>query len=165
MIIAYHPQIDGQTEVVNRCLENYLHCLAGDKPTKWIQWLSLAEWWYNTTFHISTGVTPYEALYGQKPPNLLHYTSGGTSVAAIEQLLQDREAILKLLKEHLHTSQHRMKQMADKHQTEREFAEEDSVPQIATFSAGDDGFSKVCQISSKFFWSFPSCAKGGFCGL
>ena len=70
--------------MVNRCLENYLRCLAGDKPTKWIQWLSLAEWWYNTTFHISTGVTPYEALYGQKPPNLLHYTSGGTSVAAIE---------------------------------------------------------------------------------
>lgn len=113
MSTSYHPQTDGQTEVVNRCLENYLRCLSSDRPTTWIKWLPMAEWWYNTTYHISTGITPYEALYGQKPPSLLHYAPGGTTVAAAEQLLQDREVILKLLKEHLATSQHRMKQIAD----------------------------------------------------
>ena len=34
---SYHPQTDGQTKVVNQCLETYPHCFVGSKS---IQWLS-----------------------------------------------------------------------------------------------------------------------------
>ncbi|KAF7146417.1 hypothetical protein RHSIM_Rhsim04G0120700 [Rhododendron simsii] len=106
---AYHPQSDGQTMVVNRWIEGYLRCISGDRPKSWAQWLPMAEWWYNITFHISTGVTPHEALYGQSPPSHKYCTLGGTSAAVADALLQDRDAALRLLKEHLTHSQNRMK--------------------------------------------------------
>jgi hypothetical protein len=74
MSTSYHPQTDGQTKVVNRCLENYLRCFAGDKPKEWTRWLPWAEWWYNTTYHSATKMIPFEAVYGRPPPILSTYT-------------------------------------------------------------------------------------------
>lgn len=39
---ARHPQTNGQTEVVNRCLEAYLSCMCGSMPSSWSEWLSMA---------------------------------------------------------------------------------------------------------------------------
>ena len=43
MSSSYHPQTDGQTEVVNKSLEHYLRAFAANKPQSWVDWLPLVE--------------------------------------------------------------------------------------------------------------------------
>ena len=44
MSSTYHPQTDGQIEVVNKCLEQYLRSFSVDRPTEWSEWLYLVEY-------------------------------------------------------------------------------------------------------------------------
>lgn len=109
----YHPQTDGQTKVVNRCLECYLRCMILAEGKDWLSWLSLAEFWFNTNYHTSTKSTPFECLYGYIPPVQLPYISGMSEVLEVNQLLDDREAKLSLLKYNLQQAQNKMKLNAD----------------------------------------------------
>lgn len=87
---AYHPQSDGQTKRVNKCLETYLRCMAGEKPSEWTVWLPLVEWWYNTHFHTSLQSTPYEVVYSQTPLSHAVYIPGDSSIATVDRSLTAR---------------------------------------------------------------------------
>ncbi|PNX81390.1 transposon Tf2-1 polyprotein, partial [Trifolium pratense] len=124
---SYHPQTDGQTEVLNRCLETYLRCFVSEEPKLWLRYLPLAEFWYNTSFHSAIGMTPFEALYGRKPPNMVHYSAGQSTIASLDELLTQKTQILKILKENLLRARNRMIQQANRHRQDHNFAEGDWV--------------------------------------
>ena len=64
---AYHPQTDGQTEVVNRSLGNLLRCLVGENTRNWDFYLFRTEFTYNDSVNRSTGKSPLEIVHGHKP--------------------------------------------------------------------------------------------------
>ena len=88
-----------------------------------MQWIPLAEWWYNTSYHTTTKMTPYEAVYGQRPPTVITYLPGTSKVQSIDTMLQGQTATLAALKDNLHMAQNCMKQHANKHHSERVFQE------------------------------------------
>lgn len=127
MSSAYHPQSDGQAETLNKAVEAYLRAYSGSKPKSWSTWLPMAEWHYNTSVHSSTGISPFQALYGMPPPRLLSYVAGTTANEAVDQHLKSLEQILSLLKENLRKAQSRMKWFADKKRSDRSFVQGDWV--------------------------------------
>lgn len=95
---AYHPQTDGQTEVVNRCLKTYLRCFTSSKPKQWPKWLSWAEFWFNTSYHSSTKMTHFKALYGRDSPTLLKFAEVQSVVEEVNHQMVKRNAILEELR-------------------------------------------------------------------
>ncbi len=61
---SYHPQADGQTEIVNKWLEAHLCNYVIGQQWTWVKWLHLGEYYYNTTYHMLIGMSPFRALYG-----------------------------------------------------------------------------------------------------
>eukprot|EP00253_Pinus_taeda_P002793 PITA_02793 len=89
--------------------------------TQWVKWVPLAEWWYNTSFHTATKMTPFMALYGYQPPSITSYLRENSKVQAVEHHIEHQQQVLQLLKDNLVLAQNRMKQQADQHRSERIF--------------------------------------------
>ncbi|KAI5418581.1 hypothetical protein KIW84_042997 [Lathyrus oleraceus] len=60
------------------------------------------------------GTTPFEAVYGRKPPTVVRFLQGETKVEAVATELVDRDEALRQLKYHLTRAQEKMKRYADK---------------------------------------------------
>lgn len=121
MSSSYHPETDGQTEVLNRCLETYLRFFIAEHRNKWAHWLPWAKYNFNTSFHNATGRTPFEAVYGRPPPTITQFIPCEVRVKAVDEDLLARDAILRDLKLHLERAQQQMVHQANKHRRDVEY--------------------------------------------
>ena len=68
---AYHPQTDGQTEVVNRNLSTLLRTLIKENLKGWEECIPHAEFAYNRASHRVTKRSSFEVVYGFNPNTVL----------------------------------------------------------------------------------------------
>jgi hypothetical protein len=69
----------------------------------------MVEYWYNTNYHASSNLTPFEILYGMHSAKLTKFIPSTTRNQVVENNLRSREQILSLLKHNLMAAQERQK--------------------------------------------------------
>jgi hypothetical protein len=98
---AFHPQTDGQSEVVNKVIAMYLRCVTGDRPRAWVDWLAWAEYCYNTSYHSALRATPFEVVYGRPPPPILPVDPATARTEAAGELIRARDEMLAEVRQRL----------------------------------------------------------------
>jgi hypothetical protein len=86
-------------------VEGYLRNYVEGKQRTWVKWLHLGEHCYNTTFHMSIGMTPLQELYGYHAPTLVDLVFGKSRAPKAKDWIIEIKDILKLLKENLQMAQ------------------------------------------------------------
>jgi hypothetical protein len=64
---AFHPQTDGQTEVVNRMIVHILRMYNSKHPCTWDESLPYVQHSYNRALHSSTSHSPFQVGLGFQP--------------------------------------------------------------------------------------------------
>eukprot|EP00253_Pinus_taeda_P011850 PITA_11850 len=78
----YHPQENGQAEVIDTTLKGILTNVVSSRRKDWADRLVEATRAYNTTWKTTTGFTPYELVYGKKALLSIEFEYNTLSMAA-----------------------------------------------------------------------------------
>uniref|UniRef100_H3GQN4 Integrase catalytic domain-containing protein n=1 Tax=Phytophthora ramorum TaxID=164328 RepID=H3GQN4_PHYRM len=150
MSTADHPQTDGQTERVNRVLEDVLRSVCAEEPTKWSTLLPQVEFALNNAVHSSTGFTPFyvNGLRHPRTPLSLPPASslgGGEAIAEDPRGLQGlRSSVKRNLLTFIETSEavrQRVRDaMAAAQDTQKEHSDRQGRINTHVFKLGDQVF-------------------------
>ena len=146
---AFHPQSDGQTERMNRVIEDMLRHYVSPTQTDWDDLLPLVEFAINSAWQQSVRQTPFVLNYGYQPRTPMSVAAGtqpivrtdvleGSDAADLPVFLeckvpaavkftQEMRAALSAAKEALSRAQQRQKAYADRGRTDVLFAIGDDV--------------------------------------
>ncbi|GKA88519.1 putative nucleotidyltransferase, ribonuclease H [Tanacetum coccineum] len=132
---AYHPQTDGQTEVVNRSFGNLLRCLVGDHVKAWDQKLCQPEFAHNHVVNRSTGFSPFQVVYSAQPRDPLDLMTPRVS-SSVPKKVQDfvvgLHDVYKAVHENLVRANSKYKQDADHKRRHVDFEEGDFIWDVLT---------------------------------
>jgi hypothetical protein len=126
---AYHPESDGQSEIMNRFLNDFLRNFCSGDHHSWEQHLRVAGFAYNNSVHVSTGYSPFYLNYGQHPNVPVQRTRSPANAGSdtAEGFAADIAIVLNHAKSCLSEAQIRQKSFADKKRREIEFKVGDEV--------------------------------------
>ena len=110
----FHPQIDGQTKIVNKEVQKFLQIYCFDKQDQWANWLAIAQFSINSKKHTSTKVAPFKATWSYMPCMGIEPLPVNKAPAATE-FMAEMEGTLESMRKNLEKAKEQMKLNADKY--------------------------------------------------
>ncbi|KAL6191961.1 hypothetical protein ACLB2K_038350 [Fragaria x ananassa] len=104
MSTTFHPQTDGQTERVNKVLEDMLRACVMDFKGSWEDHLQLIEFDYNNCYLSSIGMAPYEALYGRPCRSPICWVEVGDSELLGPDIVQETTEKVSIIRDRIRTT-------------------------------------------------------------
>ena len=118
---SFHPQTDGQSEGTIQVLKDMLRACVIDFGGQWDQFLPLAEFAYNNSYHSSIEMAPFEALYGRRCRSPIGWFDAFEVRPWGTNLLRVSLDKVKLIQDRLLMPQSRQKSYADRKVRDLEF--------------------------------------------
>ena len=67
IITTAHPASNGLIEQFNCTLKHMIMCFINELQNDWTEYLQDVVFSYNTSAHLTTGITPFKLMYGRIP--------------------------------------------------------------------------------------------------
>jgi hypothetical protein len=147
---AYHPQTDGQTERVNRVLEDLLRACVLQFDKSWDKSLALAEFSYNNSYQASLKMAPFEALYGRRCRTPLSWSQPGERAIYGPDLVTEAEERVRIIQQNLVAAQNRQKAYADKRRRPLQFEVGDHVYLRVSPTKGTQRFGVKGKLTPRY---------------
>jgi hypothetical protein len=131
MSTAFHPETDGQSERMNRTLEQMLRSYVNYKVNDWDEYLVSCEIAYNNSIQSSSGYSPFYLNCGYhmrlpSPISVVDINRSSTNQSANE-MVQRMNETLQLAKQHLKKAQDSQTKYANRHRQHVVFNVDDQV--------------------------------------
>jgi transposase InsO family protein len=120
---AYHKQTDGQTEIMNKYIDQRLRPFVSYYQDNWSELLPMIDRAQMTLPHAAIGMAPYQILFGSEPRQSWDWTQDKVSTTVQErinikdalQLATRMHDAWKIAKDNMERAQIRMRSTTDRH--------------------------------------------------
>ena len=152
---AYHPETDGQTERLNRKIEEMLRCYVDHHQSNWDEFLVQVEVAYNSAPHATTTYSPFFLNCGRELPTIPFdsFLRQNSKIPAVNDWLDNLNKSKEVAHSAIFKANETMARYANKKRRPHTFVVGDQV-YLSTKNLVPEGFTGARKLMPKFCGPF-----------